>query len=152
MRIYLVQHGKAGDRGEDGKRHLTEEGKVETSRVASHMKKTGLELEKIIHSGKVRARETAEIFGGELSVKKVDSTEGMNPLDDPKEFIQGIKKGNIMYVGHLPHIEKIISHLITGSSSETLVEVRYSGVICLEKTHDDWKVAWYITPELTVDD
>lgn len=151
MRIYLVQHGKAGDRGEDGKRHLTEEGRLETSWVASHMKRIGLELEKIIHSGKVRARETAEIFGRELSVKKIVSTEGMNPLDDPKEFIHGIKKGDVMYVGHLPHIEKTVSHLITGSSSEAVVEVKYSGVICLEKNRDDWRVAWYITPEVTVD-
>ncbi len=152
MRIYLVQHGKAGDRERDGKRHLTEEGRMETSRVASHMKRIGLKLEEIIHSGKVRARETAEIFGSELSVKKVSSTEGMNPLDDAEKFIKGIKRKDVMYVGHLPHLEKTISLLTTGNSSEIPIEVTYSGVICLEKIREEWRVAWYIIPESTVED
>ena len=147
MRIYLMQHGKAGDRGEDGKRHLTVEGRIESSRVAVYMKKIGLKVDEIIHSGKVRARETAEIFGDELSVRKISSTHGMNPLDEPQEFIVGLQN-NFMYAGHLPHLEKTVGLLIRRDSSESVVNIKNSGVLCLESSGDEWEIAWYITPEV----
>ncbi len=150
MRIYLVQHGKAGDRGVDGKRHLIEEGRDESFRVAVYMRKIGLKVDEIIHSGKVRARETAEIFGDELSVMRISSTHRMNPLDKPQEFIRGLKN-NVMYAGHLPHLEKTVGLLITGNPSESVVDIRNSGVICLEGSGDEWEIAWYITPGMVAE-
>lgn len=152
MKIYLIQHGKAGDRERDGERHLTKEGRAESFRVASYMKRIGLKVDEIIHSGKTRAGETAEIFRQELSSGKVGSIDGMNPLDEPREFIKWIQKGDVMYVGHLPHIEKTVALLVTGDPSESVIDVKNSGVICLESSGDKWEIAWYITPEVTAED
>jgi len=148
MKIYFVQHGKAGDIDRDGERHLTVEGRSETSIVASHMKRVGISIQEILHSGKMRARETAEIFGGKLSVKRVGSIDGMNPMDSTKDFVQNIDRGDVMYVGHLPHLEKTVALLVTGNHTTNPIKVKNSGVICLQGEENQWEIAWYLTPEL----
>ena len=63
MRIYLVQHGEAKKENEDPLRPLTEEGIKNAEKVASYLAKLNLKIKKIFHSGKLRAKQTAEIYG-----------------------------------------------------------------------------------------
>jgi len=61
LRVYLVRHGKAKSKEEDPERHLTERGAEEVRRVARFLAAAGIQVSKILHSGKTRARQTAEI-------------------------------------------------------------------------------------------
>ena len=62
MKLYLVQHGEAKSKDEDEKRPLTDQGRQGVERVAAFLKGAGVETKRVIHSGKLRAEQTAEIL------------------------------------------------------------------------------------------
>ncbi len=77
--LYLVQHGKAFDEKVDPERKLTPEGVSETERIAKYLSGVGITVTEIIHSGKARAKQTAEILAGYLGVSNVREVDGLNP-------------------------------------------------------------------------
>jgi phosphohistidine phosphatase len=146
-RIYLVQHGESYPENIDPERKLTPKGIEETKIVAKYLSKLGIKLNAILHSTKLRSKQTANIFSSELNVSNVFEVNNLEPLSDPKSTIQIIEKyeGDIMLVGHLPNLSKLVE-LLTGSEC---VLFRYSGVLCLEEIEKDkWKIKWYIIPEV----
>jgi phosphohistidine phosphatase len=61
--VPVVQHGKSLPKPEDPEKGLSAEGKAETERIAQVAKSdTRISVSEIRHSGKKRARETAEIL------------------------------------------------------------------------------------------
>jgi phosphohistidine phosphatase len=62
MQLYLVQHGAAKSEAEDPQRGLTDEGKRTIERMAAFLAPLGFSLDRIEHSEKLRARQTAEIL------------------------------------------------------------------------------------------
>lgn len=149
VKIYLVQHGKALPKNVDPDRRLSEDGIRETENIARYLYKLGIKIEKIIHSGKLRARMTAEIIGNKLEINDISAEKGLEPLDNPniwREKLDNIDK-NVMIVGHLPHLSKLTSLLLNINTE--VVAFRYSGVLCLERRDDmKWIIKWYITPEI----
>ena len=148
--IYLVQHGRAFDEKIDPERSLTPEGVNETNTIALHLAKIGVSVDAIVHSGKKRALQTAEILARHLGVESVKAIEGLNPNDDPGLIAGRLSElgGRVMIVGHLPHLSKLASLLIVGNPSAQLIKFRYSGVVKLSLTNGQWVIEWYITPEL----
>jgi broad specificity phosphatase PhoE len=72
MKIYLIRHGETtGDvedrYGGDYDDHLTEKGKQESKELAKNLKNKEIEI--IVHSPKIRAKETAKILNETLNVK-----------------------------------------------------------------------------------
>jgi phosphohistidine phosphatase len=151
MAIYLVQHGKSLPKDVDPEKGLSEEGKKEVERVASAAKKCGLNVTSIRHSGKKRALQTAEIFESFLKCPDgVREVSGLAPLDDVAGLAEGLDpKENIMFVGHLPFMEKLVSYLISGSAEKPVVRFRNGGIVCLEE--DAESGAWVITCMLMPD-
>src|SRR2546422_235471 len=66
MRLYLVQHGAAKTEAEDPQRGITEEGRRAVERMADFLAALRLPLDRIEHSEKLRARQTAEILAARL--------------------------------------------------------------------------------------
>ncbi len=151
MNLYLVQHGIPKPEEEDPERPLSDAGREEVQRVAECLRKAGIGVTQVFHSGKLRAKQTAEIFGDALKpAEGVSEAEGLKPLDDPKiwaEKIEGIQK-DTMLVGHLPHMEKLASLLLCGSSEKKVVSFRMGGVVCLGRDEQGWSLKWAITPEV----
>lgn len=148
--LYLVQHGKAFDEKVDPERKLTPEGVSETERIAKYLSGVGITVTEIIHSGKARAKQTAEILAGYLGVSNVREVDGLNPNDDPRIWFERILRldHDLMIVGHLPHLSRLTSLLITGNPDIKVVEFRYSGVLRLSKAESNWVINWFITPDL----
>jgi phosphohistidine phosphatase len=147
MELYLVQHAEAKSKEEDPERSLTNNGKEEANLVAAHSAKI-TEVHRIMHSPKLRARQTADIFAGHNHASSSEE-EGLKPLDDPeiaKKLIES-QESNLMLVGHLPHLNRLSSLLLSENSEADVVSFRKSAVVCLEKT-DSWRVKWILTPEL----
>ena len=93
----------------------------------------------IQHSGKRRAEETAHLFAEAIRCSTAPCpVEGMDPTDDPAEAFNFLKAytDDILVVGHLPHLERLTSLLLTGHSDHRPVQLRNSGVVCLEKSTD----------------
>ena len=151
MKLYLVQHGKAKTKDEDPERSLTDDGIKEVESVGNFLKKIGVKVEGIFHSGKRRAQQTAEIFGRFLNVQ-VEKADNLEPLADISIWAERVQKleKDIMLVGHLPHLSRLANYLISGNQELDAISFRFGGVVCLERDGDGkWRLVWIIRPEIT---
>jgi len=143
MAIYFVQHGVALSKDIDPERGLSERGRGESQRVARHLAEVGVSLKRIYHSGKTRAKQTAEIFARELGNCEISEISGMCPNDNTVIFSELIED-EAMYVGHMPHIQKLVSRLLTGDEDSNVIAVSNSGVICLEREEEGHHILWHL--------
>jgi len=153
MRLYLVQHGEAKSETEDAERPLTLRGTEDVKKVAEMLRKLQIKLPKIVHSGKLRAKQTAEILaqGLNISLPLVQVSPVLNPNDDVRPWAERIQKeiDDLMLVGHLPFLDKLASTLLCGNENAKLVLFRYGAIVCLEQKEDKgWAVRWVLTPEM----
>ena len=135
MALYLVQHGRSLPKDIDPDQGLSEKGIAETERIAGVAKGYGGPVSVIRHSGKKRARQTAEIFASALQpAGGVQETAGLKPLDDVAAMAEktGSEEG-VMLVGHLPCMERLASHLIMGVAEKPVFKFQNSGIVCIEK-------------------
>jgi phosphohistidine phosphatase len=152
MALFLVQHGKSLPKDEDPKKSLSSEGIAETKRIAEVAKAYNVLVAGITHSGKTRARQTAEIFESILKPEQgIQESSGLNPLDDVTAFAEKIDSAaNRMLVGHLPFMERMTSFLITGSMETPVFKFQNSGIVCLDKypTTPFWVIKWTLMPNI----
>lgn len=152
MKLYIVQHGLAKSEEEDPERPLSDEGRSQSEKVAVHLAYMNVGVDRIFHSPKLRAKETALIFARQLEPLAIAAQrDGLAPKDDPaiwKERLQG-EEGEIMLVGHLPHLARFASLLLCGTSDKEIISFINSGVVCLGSGDDrSWSVSWMLVPDL----
>jgi len=152
MKLYLVRHGEAKSKEEDPERPLSEEGLADTKKVSTSVKKMKIQVSSIIHSNKLRARQTAKVFAEDLSppdgIREVD---GLEPLADPSIWFKRLTEmeKDMMLVGHLPHLSRLTSHLLCQTEDERIIDFQSSGILCLERDKTDhWSINWMIIPDL----
>ena len=81
MKVYLVQHGESKSEMEDPERPLTKKGREAVGSVAGYLARLGTDIDQIIHSGRLRASQTAELFANRLSPSQgVCEKRGLVPL------------------------------------------------------------------------
>ena len=152
MQIYLVQHRPSKNETQDPLRNLTDEGRRVVERMAEYLAGTGISIDHIEHSEKLRARQTAEILASKLTPR--DGTvqaPGLAPNDDVTPMrirLQTVEK-TVMLVGHLPYLSRLLSGLLLVDQDRPLVEFRMGGVVCLERVENRaWRLLWAFTPDL----
>ena len=152
MALYVVQHGKSLAKEQDPEKGLSAEGQAETQRIAEVARGYAVSVAIIVHSGKKRARQTAEIFATALTPEKgIDVQTGMNPLDDVRSFVERLPLDqNIMLVGHLPFLEKLIGLLVCGDPEQMLFKLQNSGIFCLDRVPavDHPVIRWALMPNI----
>jgi len=156
MQLILVRHGQATTEDVDPQRPLTESGKADVSNVARFLKSSGITSQTIWHSAKARATETAHIIAGVLGVQNLQEFKsGLNPNDKVTKVSDEIAAfslqtdSNLIIVGHLPFLPKLVSHLLTSSESVNALQFAEAGAVCLEQSDEDtWQVKWMISPDL----
>jgi phosphohistidine phosphatase len=150
MALYLVQHGKSLAKEIDPEQGLSEDGIAETERIAALAKEYGVKVSGIAHSGKKRARQTAEFFAAALRPKNgVQERGGLNPLDDVVQIAATLdSKEDLMLVGHLPFMERLTSYLITRSIERPVFKFQNGGIVCLDKDPEkpSWFIKWALMP------
>lgn len=141
----MVQHAKSKSEQEDPSRPLSEEGLNDANKMAVFL--SNIVVNKIYHSGKLRAQQTAEILAKSLKTEIIKAN-NLEPLANPGIWEDSISKelDDIMIVGHLPHLGKLAS-LLLDNTPENLVVFQQGGVICLER-NDSWMIRWFVTPDL----
>jgi len=153
MALYLVQHGKCLAKTENPSRPLSEEGVAEVKRIAEVAKGYGVKPGAIKHSGKTRARETAELYNSIVgSDKGVSEIDGMAPLDEVEIIAKDlISADNVMLVGHLPFMERLAAFLITGQKEKPVFRFQNGGIVCLERFQDTdaWAIKWALMPNIS---
>lgn len=151
MFLYLVQHAQAKSKEDDPHRALTKKGLQDITKVAEYISKLNIPLDKIIHSGKLRARQTAEKIAEKLIPEgNVEEQKGLAPLDDPSAWVEKIKNTNenIIVTGHLPFLEKFTSLLLCGDPNKRIVSFQMGGIIALKREEEIWSLDWIITPDI----
>jgi phosphohistidine phosphatase len=150
MEFFLVRHGEAEHESEDARRPLSSRGRDDVETVARAAAAQNIEVAAILHSDKLRARETAEIFA-RVAVPKCTVREiaGLAPEDDPEIARAELEAAEapLMLVGHLPHLARLASLLLTGDSQRQTIEFTTATVVCLTWSANCWKFAWSLSPE-----
>jgi phosphohistidine phosphatase len=152
MRLYLIQHGDAAPGEADVARPLSQKGRRDVLRLGEFLARNGIAVSRIIHSGKLRARQTAEAIASRLPTSvAVEARDGLNPNDRARAAAQLLVQSDdgTMVVSHLPLLGKLVSRLVTGSKEPALVTFVPGTAVCLERAESgSWTVSWMVKPEL----
>jgi phosphohistidine phosphatase len=116
--LYLLRHAHAGDplkwSGPDAERPLSAKGRRQAGRIAAHLAAVGAEIEAIISSPKVRARETAEPVARALKGKvTIDErlAGGLTVGALEAVIADAGDPGSVMVVGHDPDFSELAADL-----------------------------------------
>jgi phosphohistidine phosphatase len=92
--------------------------------------------------------QTAEILAKKLDAK-VERSDALEPLADPEVWVKRLEgmDEDLMLVGHMPHVEKLCSHLLTKAEG-LKVGFRPGSIVCLQREAGEWSLAWMLTPDL----
>jgi len=151
--FYLCQHGDALAREVDPDRPLSKRGTAEVCNVAGILG-GGVVIDAIIHSGKTRARQTAELLHERLAPDVAIREEaGLDPKDPVEDFaaIIASRTDNVLMVGHMPFVGRLACHLLcrAGGPDGNVLAFRPGTVAALEREDGgNWMLAWMVTPAL----
>jgi len=152
MKIYLVQHGEACAKEVDPDRPLTDQGKADIERLAAFLKRAGIQVERVIHSGKLRAAQTAERLAHAIAAGvELESCTLINPNDNPKTFDwqSDSRDRDTLVVGHLPFMARLVSHLLIEDENRLITAWQPGSIVCLQREDaGPWRINWMIRPEL----
>jgi len=146
VRVCLVHHADAVGPHVDPQRPLSELGFAQADRLAERARDRGVKPDVIWHSGKLRARQTAEPF---LRVcnpfADFRMVRGLRP-DDSVQWIRddlAAETREVLLVGHMPHIAELSRTLAPGSAPFPL-----HGLVLFEK---DAAAGWTELFRISVD-
>lgn len=152
MKLYLAQHGDSLPEEVNPERPLSERGWDDVSRLAEFVGGTGIRVRRVYHSGKLRARQTAELLGGQLaSVGAIEGACGLNPNDPVEPVADQISRWteDTLLVGHLPFMGRLVAYLVGGANDRPVAAFQPGSLACLERDAGGrWAVAWMLCPEL----
>jgi phosphohistidine phosphatase len=147
VRLYLVHHGDAVGPEIDPRRPLSDAGRIAVEATAAAAAARGSRPEVVWHSGKLRARQTAEAFWRACNaLAEFSATRDLQPDDPPQWFRDRLRaeRRDVLIAGHFPHLPRLLSALLGEPGSFPL-----HGVVAL--TTDDegetWREDWRITQE-----
>jgi len=150
--VYLMQHGEAVPADIDPARPLTEAGRRSVGAVAAHAAACGVHIDRIVHSGKLRAEQTAAILAEALGCRTVDRVDGLSAnaavQDAADALVDPTRPGSLAIVGHLPFLDRLAALLVAGDCTAQVVAFRNAGLVKLVPAEFGFAVAWAITPEV----
>jgi phosphohistidine phosphatase len=143
--LFLVHHGDAVGPEVDHRRPLSERGRVEVDRLAAEAAARGVKPAIVWHSGKLRAKQTAEAFWRACNaLATLSATRDLQP-DDPPEWMRDRLRGestDILIAGHFPHLPRLLSLLTRGTR-----EFPLHGLVTLSTADagETWTEEWRLS-------
>ncbi len=161
MNLYIVRHAIAVERGtpgfeDDSQRPLTDTGRKKMKKIVKGLQQLKMDLDVILSSPYVRARDTATILAKEFNRKdKVAFSDNLIPPGNFESLIQEIHQNynvnNLALVGHEPMLSSLVSWLTTGNT-DMKVELKKGGVVYLttDNLYQNGRatLVWLLTPAL----
>lgn len=151
LSLILVQHGLAQPPTEGAEPELTAEGRQVVKRVAAWATYAEVQVDRIRHSGKLRAAQTAELLAHALGPPEgIQQVSGLKPMDDVRPVAEsfGSENGSSMLVGHMPHLARLAGLLLAGDPESRPIIFRNAGLVCLERDGQEWGLRWALVPDL----
>ena len=120
MLLYLVHHADAVAPDIDARRPLSEKGRSDVARVAAQAAANGAKPAVIWHSGKLRAKQTAEAFWQVCNpLAELSAARDLQP-DDPPQWMRDRLRSetrDILIAGHFPYLPRLLALLVTGGEA-----------------------------------
>ncbi len=152
MNIYLTQHGEALAKENDPDRPLSDRGRADVELMARFLAASGVRVHWVRHSGKTRARQTAELLAASLAPGATsEPMDGLGPKDSGDELMDALQamSEDLLVAGHQPFMGRFVSRLLVGRAEPSLVAFQPGSVVCLERGQaGSWTLQWMIRPEL----
>ena len=152
MKLYLVRHGEALAKDVDPDQSLSAAGRANVERLAAFVGWRGARAQRILHSGKARARQTAEILAEAMAdAGACVARDGLAPNDPTApvaDEFAGLQEDTVL-VGHLPFMGDLAARLVVGSEDVVVAAFRPATMVCLEHgVGGGWHVAWMLRPDM----
>ena len=145
--IFLVHHADAVGPEADTQRPLSPGGRMHADRLAAEAASRGARPVAIWHSGKLRARQTAEAFWRACNplaeFKAISGLQPTDPAERATEMLAGETR-DVMLVGHMPSLPRIYGLLVSGDE-DSLLDFPQHGLVALEADGDRWREAWRLS-------
>lgn len=155
MKLYCVRHGEAESSEINSRRPLTQEGQKGITKLADYLAALGLHISSIMHSNKLRAIQTASIIAEKIGVDNVTECPTLLDENAKTEAVVALinaSKEDIMLVGHLPFMYKLVDALIIGNEDYyPIVNFVPGTVVCLDFDENQWMINWIINPKIIPD-
>ncbi len=145
MMILLVHHGPAVGPEVDPMRPLSSVGRAATERLAAAAAQRGVQPQAIWHSGKLRARQTAELFWKACNpLASLSAERGLQPDDSPRLMRDQLtgETRSILIAGHMPSLSRLLASLLGEPHGSMSVVFPQHGCVALEPDGDLWKEVW----------
>lgn len=155
MDLYLMQHGEATAEADDPKRPLTGPGSAAVARVAARAQMAGVRIDTCVHSGKLRAEQTAEVLAAAVAGGRVESRHGLAPNDPIDPVAQWLRERtadeSMALVGHLPFLDRLASSLVANDEDGQVISFQMGGLVRLvpKRERDGFAVAWVLVPNIS---
>lgn len=144
MYLYLVHHGDAVGPEVDPRRPLSNVGRASVDRLAELAAKRGARPAVVWHSGKLRAKQTAEAFWRACNaLAEFAATRDLQPDDQPQWMRDRLfgETRDVLVAGHFPHLPRLLALLTSDAMAS---DFPLHGMVAL--TTDDggetWREAW----------
>jgi phosphohistidine phosphatase len=143
--LFLVHHGDAVGPEIDPSRPLSPEGREAVNRLAEGAAAHGAKPAVVWHSGKLRAKQTANAYWRACNpFSEFSAARDLQP-DDPPDWVRDRLRGesrDVMLAGHYPHLPRLLKLLVGHDTS-----FPQHGIVAL--TSDDkgetWQEAWRLS-------
>lgn len=130
-------------------RPLSDRGRVEVDMLAQKAAARGTKPDIIWHSGKLRARQTAEAYWKHCNaLASFSSTRGLQPTDPVNWIVDSIagESKHILLAGHFPHFPRLLGCLTSGNPQAHPVDFPLNGIVALEEVDGKWIERWRMKP------
>lgn len=152
MPIYLMRHADNTTSEVNADKPLTEKGVHQTQSVATQAMNYIPKLNKIRHSNKLRAIQTATHFKALYNPKLSSLTlNHLSPNSEPDELIPLLNTdSNELFISHLPLLDKLCALLLTNNENKWITQFQHASLFCLNKlsTSEQWTISWALKPTL----
>jgi len=140
MRLYLLRHGTAEERGtgDDAERALVDKGRKQCRRVAALLGRLGVEPALVLTSPLRRARETAQETLLALGVEERVVAEGrLAPGGSVSAAVEAVLAAgwgleHVLVVGHEPMLSELAAQLVVDPPGALHLDLRKSGLVEIE--------------------
>ena len=126
---------------------LSSVGRAATERLALAAAHRGAQPDAIWHSGKLRARQTAELLWQACNPRASCSAEhGLQPGDSPRwmrDQLSGETR-SILIVGHMPSLTRLLASLLGEPDGSPSVQFPQHGCVALDADGNAWREVWRI--------
>ena len=143
--IVLVHHGDALGPEIDPMRPLSSPGYAASALLATAAAARGARPDVVWHSGKLRARQTAELFWRACNpLAAFSAARGLQPTDPPRWMRDELAEDSrsILLVGHMPHLGRLLRVLCGEPPGSVTTDFPLHGCVALDRHGETWKELW----------